>query len=257
MARIKEGKMALLSNQPGRGLVRALHSLRDRWNGAQDRRTHERISDQTALVIEAALYEYSLLHDEILHIRSRQSQLVVFVGAGVGAVVSSTFLTTYGSDKGSLAAILFVAALVVGAAVVNYIGNTNTILLIGSYLAERADEIRSALKAMPEPHHPVPPGLFTWDRRVQKAAVNFLSPDGITAWVPASFELVAMAVLGLSLWLSGIYVMNQYPSNQRDVDFFLLWSTSLVLPVIVVWTLYGLHHNQQRSERLPPPSEGA
>ena len=203
-------------------------------------------SDKAAVVIEAALFEYSLLRDEILHIRSRQTQLVVFVGAGVGALISSTLLTTYGSDRGALAAILFVAALVVGAATVNYVGNANMIVLIGTYLADRSDDIRRVLSEMPELTMPVPPGLFTWERRSMRAAINFTSTEGLTVWGPASFELISMGVLGLALWLSGAYVMLANPSSQTGIDYVLLAMSSLTLLAIIVWSFYGLHYNQNR-----------
>ena len=73
-----------------RGLTRALGSRRAPKMQASESSTQGSSSDQAALVIEAALFEYSLLRDEILHIRARQSQLVVFIGAGVGALISST-----------------------------------------------------------------------------------------------------------------------------------------------------------------------
>jgi hypothetical protein len=203
-------------------------------------------SDKAAVVIEAALFEYSLLRDEILHIRSRQTQLVVFVGAGVGALISSTLLTTYGSDRGALAAILFVAALVVGAATVNYVGNANMIVLIGTYLADRSDDIRLVLSEMPELTMAVPPGLFTWERRSIRAAINFTSAEGLTVWGPASFELISMSFLGLALWLSGAYVMFANPGSQTGIDYILLAMSSLTLLAIIVWSFYGLRYNQNR-----------
>lgn len=207
----------------------------------------EPATDQAALIIEAALFEYSLLREEVLHIRGRQSQLVVFVGAGVGALISSTLLTTYGSDRGALAAILFVAALVVGAATVNYVGNANMIILIGGYLADRSDEIREVLSETPEPRIQVPPGLFTWERRSIRESTNFASPEGRTVWGPASFELISVAVLGLALWISGVSVMFTYPEAQRGIDYVLFGLCTLALFTIIAWCLYGLRYNQQRT----------
>lgn len=200
-----------------------------------------------AAMVEAGLAEYVALRDEVMQIRARQTQLFVVSGAGVGALVSSAFLTTLSADRSALAGTLFVAALVIGAALVNYVGYTSLILVIGEYLAARSREMRALLAQMPGNPSRLPAGILTWERYVGERAMNFRSLEGVTVWAAASFELIAMAVIGLALWISGIYVVWKYSSEQTGIDYLLLGCTSVALVFILLFILLSFVSNARRS----------
>lgn len=164
------------------------------------------------ILIESALVEYKSLRDEVLAIRTRQTQFAVLAIAGTAALVGSQGFLNLGQQM--LATIDLVAAGLVGVITVTWAGGLNFILLIGRHLAAVSSEVRELLG---EIHGKPLKHVLGWELQTARNTTKIGRLEWWVAWAPASFEVVALAAIGLSLVGWGWWLISQTPEADRSL----------------------------------------
>ncbi len=194
------------------------------------------------MIIDAQLREYMSLRDEILRIRARQTQLVVFSIGGLAAVVSSAFFSQVASTPRLFVPVLLVAAPLLGLVVVAYLGEAAMILVIGGYLVARAHELQDVARSVTADRTSVPAGFLTWDQTAMEQSTKFATPEGMFAWGPASLEVFVVAVLAVLTLVIASVLCIAHPDGQ--LPFAVPWAVLdwLVALGVTAWSLASYRH---------------
>jgi len=212
----------------------------------EDRASNDADARAVNLLVDSILQECGWLRTEVLHIRSRQTQLVTLTAATTGAALSPTILPNISPEMMPVA--LLLGALLIAALIVNYVGNANMILVIGAYLADRLDDARIVLGRAATPTVSIPARILTWERQSQASSTAFEKADGFYAWGPASFEVIIMVTLALAGWIIGS-ITSLTPGQGSSAADILRWVDAGSAAGLVAWSLLGLRHNRARSRR--------
>lgn len=200
------------------------------------------------ILIESALVEYKALRDEVLAIRTRQTQFAVVAIAGTAALVGSQGFLNLGQQM--LATIDLVAAGLVGVITMTWAGGLNFILLIGRHLAAVSSEVRELLEEIhgkPPPEH-----VLGWELQTARNTTKIGRFEWWVAWAPASFEVVALAAIGLSLVGWGWWLISQTPEAARSLTSIGLLVVDVVFAIcIAVYYLATLLFWRREATRAP------